>query len=143
MYDEDTASFEDIPPDALLIDPHCDCKMCFSCDVAADEENKKIVRLSKKKNELRVFGESYHQYDFVYIPPSGGQLVYEIGQVLAFKEGKDGHHQVKVQYLGRYDDYITKQRKVHRAGFHDTSRPDLVLDEVSIFTPAPNLHLLT
>lgn len=119
MYDEEHASFFDLPQDALTV---FDYKSCHSCDSrAAEAQIEKDVQ-----TDLGVVhhGIHYHLDDFVFIHPSDHQSkLLDIGQIIKFK-GKLPLLEIHVHYLGRYDEYVIQQQ----GRLEDL---DLVSDEVS------------
>ncbi|KAF4614568.1 hypothetical protein D9613_003147 [Agrocybe pediades] len=104
LYDEDTASFADIPPDALDISVKAGYKACFSCDSKVDKDASQIIEQVDDRTVM-VHGMVFHEDDFVFFCPSTESKVLEIGQI---KEIHEDH--VEVALLGRYDDYVSHQK---------------------------------
>lgn len=104
MYDEENASFFDLPQDALTV---FDYKSCHSCDSKVREaELEKDVQ-----TDIGIVhhGVHYHPDDFVFIHPTDQSKLLDIGQITKFK-GKLPNLQVHIRYLGRYDDYVIQQK---------------------------------
>lgn len=117
MYDDEHASFSDLPCDALTV---FDYKSCHSCDSRAKE-----VQLEKDvQTHIGVVhhGVHYHTDDFAFILPTGQSKLLNIGQITKFK-GKLPNMEIHIRHLGRYDDYVMQQKK----GSEDL---ELTLDEV-------------
>lgn len=122
MYDDDVTSFEDLPPEALLVDENWGYNSCYSCTLKEEDQICSQIRLSEAADEVVVYGETYHVHDFVYMHPSGSGRLLSIVQVVDIKKHK-GTISVEVRLLGRYDEYVREQWK-------DISESDLTLDEV-------------
>ncbi|KJA27122.1 hypothetical protein HYPSUDRAFT_212781 [Hypholoma sublateritium FD-334 SS-4] len=117
LYDDDNATFADLPPDALSVEP--DQKSCFSCDLpdstAATEE------AQVDDDSLILHGTTYHLSDFVYVIPSNQTKLLDIGQLIKITKLK-----VVVRLLGRYDEYVAEQKS-------SGDDEDLISDERRLF----------
>ena len=116
MYDEEHVSFSDLPHDALTVFDYKSCHSCVSRVTEAQVQE-------DFQTDIGVIhhGVHYHLNDFVFIHPTDQSKLLDIGQITKFK-GKLPNMEVHIHYLGRYDDYVTRQK----GGLED-----LALDEVS------------
>lgn len=117
MYDEEHASFLDLPRDALTV---FDYKSCHSCDSRATETQLTM----DLQTDIGVIHHQvhYHLHDFVFIHPTDQSKLLNIGQITKFK-GKLPNLVVYIRYLGRYDDYVMQQKS-------ELEGLELALDEV-------------
>jgi DNA (cytosine-5)-methyltransferase 1 len=117
MYDEEHVSFFDLPDDALTV---FDYKSCHSCNSRATEA--RVEKDFQTDTGVIHHGVHYHLDDFVFLHPTDQSKLLDIGQIINF-EGKLPNMEVHIHYLGRYDDYVLKQKGV----LEDL---ELALDEV-------------
>ena len=105
MYDDEHVSFSDLPHDALTV---FDYKSCHSCDSKATE----VQMENDVRTDIGVVhhGVHYHADDFVFILPTGQSKLLDIGQITKFK-GKLPDMEIHIRHLGRYDDYVMRQKK--------------------------------
>ncbi|KAF9473771.1 S-adenosyl-L-methionine-dependent methyltransferase [Pholiota conissans] len=120
LYDSKTASFCDLPPNALAIDKGC--KSCFACDLYQQSLDKKTIK-HVTDGSLVIHGVIYHVNDYVYLTPSEyGSKLLDIGQIISISEVE-----VTIHFLGRYDDYVHQQKKL------EAGKNQLLFDEKRLY----------
>ena len=125
LYDEDNATFVDLPLDALDVEP--DQKTCFSCN--SQDAKPATDEAQVFDDSLILHGTTYHVSDFVYIIPANQTKLLDIGQLIKITKLN-----VVIRLLGRYDEYVAKQK---------SSVDGLLSDEVSNLGPiGSNVQLI-